>query len=167
MARTIEEETKRAKMAGENTKSKFTTAIRDVELNNIQSGDILIFSENYTVIDRPIRGTDDTAEVMYIKCKRGASEITVPFYPSLFWKTRQEADAATKKPKGKFLHANGEVVDFVQSKGDLNEAIIEIAKNHPNGVKVVFGEEKTLRFGEPEDGTGRLQNANIPTLTWA
>lgn len=166
MARTIEKEIERAESAGIATKSSFSVQIRDVELNSIHDGDILIFTEKYTVIPQKIRGSEEPVEMMYVTAKRNGKNVTVPFYPSMFWKRREVADA-NNKPTGEYKHSTGEVVDFVQDQGDLNKAIKEIAKNHPNGVLVKFDNFKTLRYGEPTDGTGRVQNANIPILTWA
>ena len=165
--RTIVEEIKKAVANGAVKKTAFTGAVRDTELNYIKEGDILLFTADYTVLEQPVRGSENTTEMMYISAKRDGADINVPFYPSLFWKSRQVCDE-NNKPTSEFRRSNGEVVDFVQGYGTIDEAIKAIAAQHPNGVKVSKMDTfKTLRYGQPTDGTGRVQNANIPTLIWA
>ena len=167
MALSVVDSVRRAQAQGLNVKSGFTGGIRQIGVEYLRDGDIILFKEDFQVVDQPVRrGSTDTYECLYVDVKRGGSMVTVPMSASFFWKTRQVC-GADKKPTGEYRTSNGEVVDFIQNSIDLNEAIKDIARNHPNGVKVTMDKFPTLRYGEPEDGTGRTQEANIPTLTWA
>lgn len=167
MALSVVDSIARAKAQGLNVKSGFTGGIRQIGVEYLQDGDIILFKEDFEVVDQPVRrGSQDTYECLYVDVKRGQNIVTVPMSAGFFWKSRRVADA-NNKPTDEFRTSNGEVVDFIQNSIDLNEAIKDIARNHPNGVKVKMDKFKTLRYGEPEDGTGKTQDANIPTLTWA
>lgn len=160
--KTIAEEVARAEKQGAVKKSSFSGAVRNTELMNLNDGDIITFPETYDVLEQKIRGSEQTAEYIFVEVDRKGQKKNVQFYPSTFWKSREVCDDQGM-PTGEYKRASGEVADFVQDFTDIDQAIKAIAKK--GRVQVKLETIKCLRFGA-EPGS-KPQNATIPTLTWA
>jgi hypothetical protein len=138
-------------------------AVRSLELNNVRKGDIVTIPSDWrdNIYESPIRGSEASAEYILLNVKRGTGEAVVQFYPSSFFKVRNEVrtintnGVKSYELTGKQKPSSGTVVDFVQNYSDLNEAIDALV-DKPFKVKdlVAF---QTFRYG-----TEIPQNTTVP-----
>lgn len=145
--------------------NKFTGIVRQLTLETLKKGDIVEIPTDYTVLEQKMRGSENTAQYIYVNVYRAGKTDPTPvaFYPSSLWKSRQAYDEASKT-LGEWKRSNGAVVNFVQEYDDVDEAIRAIAAHGKFTVK--DAENITvLRFGE-EVG-GKTQKTNILTFEWA
>lgn len=171
--KTIATEIARAKKAGARTLTGFSGAMRSVNIDYIQDGDVLVFPESYEVLSSPIRGSKNEetgrpneAEYIYIDVERNGKTIPLPFYPSSFWKRRAVCDDQGYLT-GDYETAGGAVLDELEGYATIDEALAFLAAQAKAGkkVRVSMKKIKTLRFGA-EEGS-KPQNANLPQFEWA
>lgn len=173
--KTIATEVARAKKLGavSNNKSFKNGGVRNVEMNAFADGDVFIIpdptSAEFEVLEQPIRGsfTEDpvtgqkkqnTAEFVFVQVDRRGNSTVAQLYPSLFWKTRQVADASGQGT-GEYRTASGEVVDEVQNYADIMDFF---AANKGKKVKIDMG----AKFNSPRFNGNGVQQVWVPTLTW-
>lgn len=151
-------------------------ATRSAELVQFKANDVLEFPESLDgqVVTVPVRGAkDENGEQVYasyipVSVTRtvGGKEVekVIPFYPSAFWKRRQECTADGKPIDGRWHNAGGEVAEMVADFATVDEALVAIAQK--GKVKVAKVDTfKTLPFGAAEGS--KPTNTNVLTFEWA
>ena len=148
---------------------------RSSELSQFKGGDILQFPESLVgaVVKSPVRNAVNNDGSQLYACyipvdvtrNVAGKEVhkVIPFYPSAFWKSRQECDAGGMKIEGKYHRASGEVAEFVSSFATVDEAIPETAKK--GKVVVTVDTFNTLPFGA-EEGTKPVKTS-VMSFEWA
>lgn len=173
MAKSVASEVARAKKSGARVLTGFSGAMRSVNIDYLQDGDVILFPENYEVLSSPIRGSKNEetgkpneAEYIYVEVERGGKTVPVPFYPSSFWKRRAVCDDSGFLT-GDYETAGGDVLEDLEQFATIDESVAYLAAQAKAGrkVKVTMKKIKTLRFGA-EEGS-KPQNANLPQFNWA
>lgn len=161
--REVKTENERDVMNGAVEKKQFTGAIRSLELNSLQHGDVVSIPQpGYTVLERRVRRNDPkspTYEYVNVDVDRNGTKTVAALTPSLFWRVYLEADAEGH-PTGQTITVKGDVVDDVQNFTNIDAFF---AKNAGRQFKIEFGPQfLATGFGEGSGAVKRRQ----PTLTW-
>ena len=158
--RLVSTENARDIKSGAKEKSGFSGAVRPLELNAINDNDVITIPQpGYTVLERPIRGTENTYEYVNVDVERNGSQTVAPFTPTLFWRRYAEVDA-NGTMTGNWIVADGNVVQDVQNYATVDDFF---TANAGRKFRVNFGPAfMASGFGE---GSKPVQRRK-PTLTW-
>lgn len=158
---TIAQEVKRSEARGDKSVAGFAGAVRSVELNNLEKGDVLIIPETFNVRETSIRGTNGTTNTaQYIFCElEGRDGEVKQLFPGTFTKMRvvYNEDGTPVRPSQR-VYTKGTAATLFRQHSTVAEAMDALKGKKVRVTDII--EVRTLRYGSKND----IVTAEIPVL---